>query len=596
MFGFVSKSVHEKIKIELEQANIELLNTHDSLKALHKELANKNEVLLNQDIEFRTKAQELFYQADKENEDAKRIKAEAESELLEAVLLKQKNENPALNINNSNIEGNTTDTIKSDTNAALSDKKLEYYKKAKEYFIEADIALQQAKSIKLEAEQELLSVKSLNKNNNTDDVSNELDKYSQIRRKSQKIFENAEKANENAKKLKSEADNYKSNEIKKFNNEKIKLSNELNLIKSQLNSVKNELDNVDFISAITPFKQIFQDQPSEKIKQLLELNKDKQIELVTMQEVYTITDDILWNDSLQQGKARQNRLAKFLFKSFNSEVDNLISQTKSTNFSRIVKKIESWFERVNKAGANDYIRIEREFLELRLQEHRYVFEYHLNKEMELEEQRYFKEALREEAKVKKEIEVFVKDREKEVNNYQKDINEAVSKIKLANVDEFKKLNEHIDTLKKKLELAQSEKERALSMAQLTRSGYVYVISNKGSFGEDIYKIGMTRRLEPMDRVKELSNASVPFSFDVHALIPSDDAPSLERKLHDRFSSKRVNKVNKRREYFNTSIDDIEEALYELVDEDVHLIKDIKALQYEETLLLESMEVSNGEYN
>jgi len=373
-------------------------------------------------------------------------------------------------------------------------------------------------------------------------------------------------------------------------------SKELNDIKSQLVSSQERYEHFDSINTITPFEQIFHDYPSEKIRHLLESGKEAQKDLVAKGEAFSITDEILWNGSLAKGKAQQKRLAKFLFKSFNSEVDNLISQSKSTNFSNIVKKIENWFEKVNQAGSDNYIRIEREFLELRLEEHRYAFEFQLNKEMELEEQRYTKEAMREEDKVKKEIEKFVKDREKEVKNYQSDITETVKKIKLANQEELKKLNEHIDILQRKLELAESERNRALSMAQLTRSGYVYVISNKGSFGEGIYKIGMTRRLEPLDRVKELSNASVPFSFDVHALIPSDDAPTLEKQLHDKFSDKRVNKINRRREYFKTNIDDIEKALREFVDVDIQIIKEVKSLQFEESLLLTSMEANNAEHN
>ncbi len=132
---------------------------------------------------------------------------------------------------------------------------------------------------------------------------------------------------------------------------------------------------------------------------------------------------------------------------------------------------------------------------MRLEEQRHAFEYKYKKEMELEEQRFMKESLREEAKVKKEIESFVTAREKEEKTFQKDLSDALARVQTANQEEVEKLNSHIEELKLKLERATSEKERALSMAQLTRSGYVYVISNKGSFGENVYKIGMTRRLE-----------------------------------------------------------------------------------------------------
>ncbi len=121
----------------------------------------------------------------------------------------------------------------------------------------------------------------------------------------------------------------------------------------------------------------------------------------------------------------------------------------------------------------------------------------------------------------------------------------------------------LDRLKAELEEAHQKFERAKSRAQETKQGHVYVISNIGSFGEDVLKIGMTRRMEPMDRVKELGDASVPFTFDVHALIESEDAPNLESMLHKVFDHKRVNKVNRRKEYFNVNLDDIEKELQNL---------------------------------
>ena len=117
-----------------------------------------------------------------------------------------------------------------------------------------------------------------------------------------------------------------------------------------------------------------------------------------------------------------------------------------------------------------------------------------------------------------------------------------------------------DALKSELALAHEKMERAKSRAQETKQGHVYIISNIGSFGQDILKIGMTRRLEPMDRVKELGDASVPFIFDVHALIESDDAPSLEARLHRVFEKQRLNRVNKRKEFFRVSIAEIEKEL------------------------------------
>ncbi|WP_165725965.1 DUF4041 domain-containing protein [Pseudoalteromonas sp. SA25] len=375
-------------------------------------------------------------------------------------------------------------------------------------------------------------------------------------------------------------------EIRALEESKLKASKEVSRLEKRQQELKTESENREIAETITPYKYLVNGPVSDQIKSKLEKVKEKQKSLILKGKGFKLKEFILWNDNLASGKARQNRHGKFLITAFNAEVDNIISNTTARNFASSAKKIEKWFDRVNKSGKDSYIELSRDLLALRLEEQRHFFEFKYKKEMELDEQRYMRETLREEAKVKKEIEKFITDREKEEVTYQKSLDAALSKIKTANQEEIEKLNTHIEELKVKLERATNEKDRALSMAQLTRSGYVYVISNKGSFGENIYKIGMTRRLEPLDRVRELSGASVPFHFDVHALIPSDDAPSLENRLHTKFASKRVNKVNQRREFFKLTIKEIEEALTEFVDTDFNIVSDITSDQYEESMLLE----------
>lgn len=130
----------------------------------------------------------------------------------------------------------------------------------------------------------------------------------------------------------------------------------------------------------------------------------------------------------------------------------------------------------------------------------------------------------------------------------------------------------------------------MSMAQQTKIGYVYVISNIGSFGKDIYKIGMTRRLDPMERVLELSNASVPFPFDVHTFIYSEDAPALEADLHRRFDAKKVNSINYRKEYFHVTLDEIKAALEEN-GVDAQFVDEPDAFQYRESLVNQKIETT-----
>lgn len=122
------------------------------------------------------------------------------------------------------------------------------------------------------------------------------------------------------------------------------------------------------------------------------------------------------------------------------------------------------------------------------------------------------------------------------------------------------MQQKLDQLAQDLAQAQANRTRAISRAQQTKSGHVYVISNHGSFGEDVFKIGMTRRLDPQDRVDELGDASVPFCFDVHAMIACQNAPETERLIHQALAHKRVNRINLRKEFFRVSLADIEQEL------------------------------------
>lgn len=140
----------------------------------------------------------------------------------------------------------------------------------------------------------------------------------------------------------------------------------------------------------------------------------------------------------------------------------------------------------------------------------------------------------------------------------------------------------ITALEAQLAEAEAKEQRAKSMAEQTRRGHVYVISNIGSFGEDIYKIGLTRRLDPLDRVKELGDASVPFSFDVHAMVYVDDAPEMENKLHKRFTNRRVNAINHRKEFFNVDLEEIRQAVHELASPDVEFQMTALAEEYRES--------------
>ena len=149
---------------------------------------------------------------------------------------------------------------------------------------------------------------------------------------------------------------------------------------------------------------------------------------------------------------------------------------------------------------------------------------------------------------------------------------------------LEKLTAQVSAFEAKLDEARKKKERAIARAQLTKSGFVYVISNIGSFGEKVYKIGMTRRMEPMERIAELGDASVPFPFDLHAMLYSDNAPELENALHQLFADRRLNVVNPRREFYhNVELEEIE-VFVRSRGLSAQFIKDAEAREYRETLV------------
>ncbi|ENY0895201.1 DUF4041 domain-containing protein [Enterobacter ludwigii] len=282
---------------------------------------------------------------------------------------------------------------------------------------------------------------------------------------------------------------------------------------------------------------------------------------------------------------RRNTAIKFVLDAFNGKVDSTLSKIKHNNYGKSSQEIKDAFELVNYNGsAFRSAKITDIYLQARLNELKWGVAVNEIMLEEKEEQRRIKEQLREEEKARREYEKAIKEAEKEEKAIQQAIDKATKELMLAGEEQRIALEQKLAELQIKYEEAEAKNQRAISMAQQTRSGHVYVISNIGSFGENVYKIGMTRRLEPLDRVRELGDASVPFSFDVHAMIYSDDAPSLENHLHKVFNDKQVNKVNSRKEFFNVGIKDIKSTIQEM-SIDAHWTMFAEAKEYRESLAL-----------
>lgn len=284
---------------------------------------------------------------------------------------------------------------------------------------------------------------------------------------------------------------------------------------------------------------------------------------------------------------RRNTAIKFVLDAFNGKVDSTLSKIKHNNYGKLSQEIKDAFQLVNYNGsAFRSAKITDIYLQARLNELKWGVAVNEIMLEEKEEQRRIKEQLREEEKARREYERAIKEAEKEEKAIQQAIDKATKELMLAGEEQRLALEQKLAELQIKFEEAEAKNQRAISMAQQTRSGHVYVISNIGSFGEDVYKIGMTRRLEPLDRVRELGDASVPFAFDVHAMIYSDDAPSLENHLHKVFNEKQVNKVNSRKEFFNVGIKDIKSTVANM-NIDAHWTMFADAKEYRESLAIEN---------
>lgn len=283
---------------------------------------------------------------------------------------------------------------------------------------------------------------------------------------------------------------------------------------------------------------------------------------------------------------RKTTAIDFALDAYNGKVDTIMAKVKHDNYGKLLQQLEDAFRIVNHNGkAFKNARIISRYHNAIIKQLKLAVTTQELKRIDLEEQRKIKEQIREEEKARREYEKAIKEAEKEEKILQQAMTEAKKQLELANNEEKAVLEEKLKELQSRLSTAEEKGQRAMSMAQMTRTGHVYVISNIGSFGDNIFKIGMTRRLEPLDRVKELGDASVPFSFDVHAMIQAEDAPKLEKKLHKLFENNQVNKVNYRKEFFNVSLNEIKKVVQE-EGYNLHWTMKAEALEFHETKQLE----------
>ncbi len=319
----------------------------------------------------------------------------------------------------------------------------------------------------------------------------------------------------------------------------------------------------------------------EDFKKELSANLDEQRSMARAKTAAVCATEWQVEGSKAKGRTMVNRQLRLMLRAFNGECDAAIGKVRYNNIVALQKRIERAFAAINKLGASQTCSISGRYRELKLSELRIVHELREKQQEIREEQKAIRQQMREEDRARREIQRAQADAAKEERRYDKALTKARAEVAAATGAKQELLKGQIADLEKRLADAQRAKERAVSRAQLTKSGHVYVVSNIGSFGDDTYKIGMTRRLDPIDRVKELSGASVHFPFDVHAMIYSKDAPTLETALHHEFAERRVNRVNNRKEFFRVDLDEIARAVADNRDEHVADVTFTKAAAAEE---------------
>lgn len=326
---------------------------------------------------------------------------------------------------------------------------------------------------------------------------------------------------------------------------------------------------------------------AEDYKIKLEQIRTQQKDMIKRDTAITGAKNWTVDGSKSKGEKMVKDMKKLFLRAFNSDCEDTISKVKYSNYDMSLKKIRQSAESIEKLGKMMALHITPNYINSKIEELHLAFEYQLKKQEEKEAQKAARAELREAARLQKEIEEQRRKVEKEQTHYQTALNRVLQQLKL-NPDSQELLQK-----KSEIESQLVDIDKALHDIDYReanqRAGYVYIISNIGAFGENIYKIGMTRRLDPQDRVDELGDASVPFNFDVHAMIFSDDAPALENALHHAFEDKKVNMVNQRREFFNVTLDEIKEVVKRNFDKTVEFIDTPDAEQYRISQKMKSTE-------
>ena len=367
--------------------------------------------------------------------------------------------------------------------------------------------------------------------------------------------------------------NQTQSQINALNTNIKELNNQITLKNKQLIDIDEEIS----IQEFGLYRPHFLFAHSSLYKDRLNNIRTQQKEMIKNEKAIDSCSDWTVNNSKEQGKKMIKDMTKLLLRAFNNECDDIISKVKYTNYDSSLNRIQKSAATISKLGTIMNISITNEYIALKIEELKLAFEFAQLKQQEKETAKEEKAKLKEQEKLQKELDAQKAKLDKEQTHYTTAYSKILNQmLKDPNNENLIEKKEEIETHLASIEKAQED----IDYRQINqKAGYVYIISNIGAFGENIYKIGMTRRLDPQDRIDELGNASVPFNFDIHATIFSDDAPALEAALHKAFENKKVNMVNKRKEFFNVTLDEIKKVVSENFDKTVEYIDIPDAEQY-----------------
>ena len=375
--------------------------------------------------------------------------------------------------------------------------------------------------------------------------------------------------------------------LQKLQENQRRIEGEIEDATARIDHLRQELKPLDEEANLQSFgfyKPRYDFASSERYQSKLEETREHQKRLIQGNAAAICHTQWTVNGSLAEGRKQINQTLRLILRAFNGECDACIAKVKYNNVTVMEARIRKSHEALNKLVGVQQCEITQAYLDLKLQELYLVHEYQEKVQAEKEEQRRIREQMREEEIAQRELDKARQEAEREEVRYEEALKKARAEVEQATGAKHEKLLAQIEALQKKVEEARANKERALARAQMTRSGHVYVISNIGSFGEQIFKIGMTRRLDPLERVRELGDASVPFPFDIHAVIYSEDAPTLEAALHRAFQYRRVNRVNQRKEFFSVTIEEVAQIVRQHHGE-IEITHLAEAKEYRQSLAL-----------